>query len=154
MKIVIIALAVSSFSLVLAVFGDYNGSTANIVAAIIAGLLFWLFLILGYVLLAMISKHRKQYEKKAVDSSGNRTKNAENKKKPGIICFFSNQYALISDVAMGISFILTLVVLLLIPKTPQILQLLLISLTVFSIHMHCVLNGINFKYIRELSKKS
>lgn len=154
MKIIIIALAVSSFSLILATFGDYNGSTANIITAVIAGLLFWLFLILGYVLLAMISKHRKQYEKKAVDFQTNRTRGTENKKKPGVICFFSNKYASIADVVMVISIILTLVIVLLIPKTPQMLQLLLISLTVFSIHMHCVLNGINFKYIRKLSKKS
>lgn len=152
MKLVVLFLAISSFSLILVPFSDYDGSAFNVVTAIIAGVLFWLFLILGYLVFAGIAKHRKVYEKKATSSNKGRLSRADNKKKPGIVCFFSNKFAMIADIVLIASFILTLVMVLFIPQTPQVIQIILISLLLFSLHMHCVLNGINFRYIRERSK--
>lgn len=152
MKLVVLFLAISSFSLVLVPFSDYEGNTINAVTAIIAGVLFWLFLILGYLVFSRIAKHRRLYEKKATSSDNGRFSRADNKKKPGIICFFSNIFALVADIVLILSFILTLVIIIFIPTTSLVIQIILISLLLFSLHMHCVLNGINFRYIRELSK--
>lgn len=133
MKAVFVSLFVSSFSILLSFFGDYNGTTANVIAAYAVGILFWLFLIVGYVLLGVINSHRK----KAV----------ENKKgKPGIIRFFSNKKAKIFDIAMIVLFVLVLICEL-VPKIDDNIAVVLMAILLFTIHMHCVLNGVNFNYL-------
>ena len=143
-------LAVSSFSLILSSIGNYKGNTINVIAAILAGSFFWLFLIGGYLLFALISGHRKEYEKLKKDSGNSRRVKRRNN-RPGIICFFSNKYAAVADFALFISFFLILLFLF-IPSVSRNIVIIMISVFVYSLHMHSILNGRNFKYIVQLSK--
>ena len=151
MKFVIVALAVSSLSLIFTIFGDYNSGVFNAVIAVTVGVVFWLFLILGYVVFSRIAAHRKQYEKTHVESRSDkeRLQKDDNKKKPGIICFFSNPYAVAADIALLISLAVN-VIFLFIPNANQTVEIIFISILVFSLHMHCILNGVNFRYTYNL----
>lgn len=151
MKFVVISLAISSFSLLLVNFGDYNGSVFNKVIAVLTGVLFWMFLILGYIALAVISGHRKSYQKRIDNPDSNKRSNRETKKRPGIICFFVNPKATVADVVMIISFIINLVFIF-IPSVNQVIAVIMIAVFAFAVHMHCILNGVNFRYIAHISK--
>ena len=141
-------LAVSSLSLCFAAFGSYDASAFRTVLTVLLALLFWVCLIAGYVLLFVISGHRKKYEKNA--SRDNRRK-AKSGSRPGIICFFSNRAAVIADFAMIGFFILNLVFMF-IPGVSRTFSYISLSLLVFAIHMHCILNGVNFEYIEKQAK--
>lgn len=143
MKIVIILLFISSFSLILSLFGDYSGNAFNIIMAYAVGVLFWGGLIAGYAILAVINSHRKNSPVNKTDRSADRV---------GIISFFSNRIAIIFDCAMPVLLILA-IVFMFIPINNQVLTVIIYSLLVFSIHMHCLFNGMNFKYIKSIKKK-
>ena len=154
MKMVLSFLSVSSLSLMLATVADFKGDTFKIILAYFTGAVFWLFLILGYVIFFVLSRHRKTYEKTKENRSDrtDRRRESENKtgKKslPGILRFFSNRYAVVADVVMAIS-----IILLVIPSNSQNVTIIIVSILVLSVHFHGILNGINFEYIRELSNK-
>lgn len=143
MKMVILLLFMSSFSLILSLFGDYNGNTFNIIMAYAVGVLFWGGLIAGYALLAVINSHRKNCSANKTDTSAGRA---------GIISFFSDRIAMIFDCAMPVLLILT-IVFMFIPFDNPVLTVIVYSLLAFSIHMHCLFNGMNFKYIKSMKKK-
>lgn len=149
MRAVILLLAASSISLCFAAFGSYDASAFRAVVAVLVGILFWGCLIGGYVLLFIISKHRKEYEKHAPREK--RRRDAAKRNRPGIITFFSNPAAVIADIAM-IGLFVVIMAFMFIPGISQTLTIILIAFWVFAIHMHGVLNGVNFKYIEIQSK--
>lgn len=149
MKLVIISLFISSFSLLLSFFGSYSGNAFNFIMALMTGILFWLGLIAGYVFLIIVNTHRNQTVKAGkYDLSESKRQKA----KPGIICFLSNKYAAVADAAMVLFLILSLVFLF-IPALNQGIALVFVSFFLFSLHMHCILNGVNFRYINSIDKK-
>lgn len=141
MKGALISLSVSPLSILLTFWGDYSGTILNVILAYLVGVLFWVGLIVGIVLLLVINKHRKADESFRVK-----------KKLPGIISFFSNQYAIVADVVTAISLIF-LLVFLFVPWFNQGVTVALIAIFLFAFNMHCVLNGMNFKYIQYLIKR-
>ena len=68
-----------------------------------------------------------------------------NRKQLGLIHFFQNTEAMIMDVTMVISLIV-LIIARLCSANLQIIYV-IIAVFVFSFGMHCMLNGINYKYI-------
>lgn len=151
MRLTLIFLSVSSLSLMLATIADFKGDTFKVILAYLAGAVFWLFLILGYVTFFVLSKHRKVYEKtkeKAERSEHRRDVGSRSSKRPlpGILRFFSNRYAAVADLAMGISIILLFVL-----RNNQIATIIIVSILVLSVHLHGILNGINFKYTTEIN---
>ena len=102
---------------------------------IIVGSIFWGSLILGYSLFTYINILR---DKRALEKS-----------PPGIIRFFTNKLATIVDIMMLV-FLLTFICGL-IWMNGYILYVLL-SLCVFCIQFHAVLNGKNFEYIQYIQK--
>lgn len=143
MKTVIVLLFISSFSLILSLFGDYNGNVLNVVMAYAVGVLFWGGLIAGYVLLLIINSHRKKTLVSKTDNSAGRV---------GIISFFTNKIAIICDCAIPVLLIL-MIIFIFFPLNNQVITVIIYSLLVFSLHMHCVFNGLNFKYIKSVKKK-
>lgn len=144
MKIMTAFLFVSSSSLILALFGNYTGSLINVIMAISVGVGFWLFLLMGYSLLLIINSHRKK-----------RT-NIQQKlgiRQWGIFNFFSNRYAFIFDIVLFVTLLLN-VLSWFIPFLGDTLSVICIAVFVFSLHMHCILNGINYKYIKNEGKKN
>ena len=146
MRAVIALLALSSLSLCLVAFGSYDASAFRAVFTVLIAILFWACLIAGYVLLYIISKHRKEYERNV---PRDKRRQAKTKKRPGILCFFSNPAASAADFAMIGLFILDLVFMF-IPGISRTINFILLAFLVFAIHMHCILNGINFEYINRL----
>ena len=149
MRAVIFLLAASSIFLCFAAFGSYNASSFRALVTAVTAILFWGCLIAGYVLLFIISKHRKEYEKRAPRDK--RRREAAKKNRPGIITFFSHPAAVIADIAM-IGLFIVIMAFMFIPGIPQSLTIILIAFLVFAIQMHGVLNGVNFKYIEIQAK--
>ena len=135
----VIFLALSSASILLATFGDYDGEWYQKVAAVMTGVLFWLFLILGYISFFRLSRSRKAFEAKHPDAVKRKSR------KPGVIVFFSNRYAATADIVMVISLIIFLLSLF-VPFLGT-LKLLWLAVLIFAAQMHGILNGINYKYI-------
>lgn len=146
MKLTIALLFVSSFSLLFSIFANYEGSAFQVALGYVGSALFWLCLVLGYVLFGIVSKHRKDSGATLKASHFSKKSN-----KPGIICFCSNRFAAIADLLMIISFILSLIFIF-IPSLNQNVAVVFVAILVFSIHMHGILNGVNFTYITSLTK--
>ncbi len=138
-------LFISSFSILLSFLGDYNGNLFNLIFAIATGVLFWGGLVLGYVFLMLVNSSRKKYEAK-------NHINVRAKKRAGAFTFFSNKPAKVFDLSM-IFFLILTVIFLCIPLFNQAIALIFLALFVFSLHMHCILNGINFIYIKNIRSK-
>lgn len=111
--------------------------------------MFWLFLIVGYVVFAIISKHRKNYEKL---NRVRGTRPVRTKSRNGMFCFFSNKYAMIADIVMVVSLIITLVFMF-IPTLNQNVAVFFVAILIYAVHMHAILNGVNFRYIKSLNDK-
>ena len=142
MKAVYILICISSFSLLLSLVADssafdsdYEGGIFGKISAYAVGTLFWGCMIAGYVVFCVINAHRKK------ESDGENIK-----KRLGLISFFSNKYAQIFDIAMAASFVLILICGLVLKMDNGVLVL-FISMFIFSFHMHCILNGVNYAYI-------
>lgn len=148
MRAVIVLLAVSSLTLCFVSFGSYDASAFRAVVTVLLAILFWGCLIAGYVLLYVISKHRKEFERNA--SRDKRRKEKAKNNRPGFLRFFSNPAARIADVAMVVLFIVNLVIMF-IPGISQTITYIFLALLVFSIHMHGILNGVNFEYTEKLA---
>ena len=142
---------ISSLFLLLIYLADYKGSTLNIIAAVAAGAGFWIFLILGCILFAVMNVKRKKYQKSRQNKAEADNKSLEGKSSrvPGIFRFFSNKLAAAADIFMIIFFVLIMLSLF-IPAGIQNLLIAFIALFIISLQLHCVLNGVNFTYINSI----
>ncbi len=111
---------------------------------VIVGVVFWLFAFIGYGLLIVADSARKKAMRSMVELQ------PISKERPGIITFFSNVYAAAADTTMILSFVLFIAINFTEFRTSYFAYILLFLL-VYSIHMHCLLNGKNCKAI-QLSK--
>ena len=137
-KIIIIMLFISSFSILLAFAGDYGGGMIHIIFAYATGILFWVMLILAYCFFGvLILKRKKELKIKSFTI-----------KQIGLFKFFSNTYAKIFDILL-IVFLLLTIVFFIVPVFNQALSVIFLSCFLFSLHMHGILNGVNYKYIFE-----
>ena len=136
----------SSFSLAFIHFADFGGSPQQKTIGFLIGAVFWLGLIAGYILLWFINKYRKEHIAKS--------KKRWRKRKPGIISFFQSFYGMIADVLCLLSFDAALISAILADKKPGWLTYFLIAFFIFSLQMHGILNGENFRYISLLINKS
>ena len=148
-KLVSGALFVSSFSVLFSIFSDFEGNAFNKISGYMGAILFWLFLIVGYMFFYIISKNRKTYERQNRVSG---TRPVKTKSRNGMFCFFSNKYAVIADIVMVVSLIATLVFMF-IPTLNQNVAVVFVAILIFSLHMHAILNGVNFRYIKSLIDK-
>lgn len=137
-------LTLSVLSLIISFFIKLDGSVGDIVLICIGEALFWGLMAAGYVMLAKVNKSRKS-----------KLKDNKNKKKykPGIICFFSNKYAIVADITMGFAFIMT-IIFRIFPVLNEVLFVVFAMILILAINMHCIFNGVNFKYIKSVSEKN
>lgn len=142
-KIAEIILCISALSILLVFFANYSGNVFNIITAYLMGVVFWGGLIAGYVLLFIVNKHRKQKSS---------SQKAEKKPKFGIITFFSNKPAIIADVVMCLSLVLT-IVFTFVHVLNDGLWTVFGSIFLCAIHLHIIFNGANFKYIKSIENK-
>ena len=102
-----------------------------------SGAAFWIGLI-GTIYMALKINRSRKGSYRFNELFGNR-------KQLGLIHFFQNTEAMIMDVTMVISLIV-LIIARLCSANLQIIYV-IIAVFVFSFGMHCMLNGINYKYI-------
>lgn len=134
-------LAISSFSLIGVVFLDLDDMFKSPLAYLIASA-FWVFLAAGYLTFSRIAASRKKAEKDNPDSS-------KRARRPGIVTFFANPTAAKADVLLGVSLVLT-PVLQSIPSVDQKVTVVSFSILIFALHMHCIYNGVNYRYIQDI----
>ena len=151
MRTIIILLFISSFSLLLSFWGDYNGNVLNIIIAYAIPILFWGGMILAYEMLYQFNKQRiKNAEaEKPLNNNSERTHNRimrPTRFMPGALRIISNKYATIFDF-LSLIFLILVIVLSFIPNVNQVIVIVCLSVLVFSLQMHCLLNGVNFTYI-------
>lgn len=106
---------------------------------ILTGTIFWGFLISGIVLFVLFSKKCRKY---MINSDGNNYK----KKAIGILSFFSNRYAIVSDICLIFSIVFFVTLMIFTNRTSYICYI-SIMLFAFFISMHCILNGKYFNYL-------
>lgn len=108
----------------------------------IVGVSFWSTFALSVITTILLNVRRR----KCLKATGKLKK-----ERPGIIRFFSNLPAKIADIIMVISLIALVIVMMFFSENYIIYVLL--SVTLFSFLMHCVLNGENYRYIITLGKE-
>jgi len=138
-------MGLASFVLVLIPFADFYGTTRQQTTGYIIGLVFWLSMIVAYILFWFTNKFRKKQMAK--------TKMPLVKQKPGLILFFRNIYGKIADIVCAVSFCGTVAAILLTEKEPGWYVYLIIAVFIFSLQMHGMLNGENFRYIMQKENK-
>ena len=149
MKRAILFLLISSLALLCAVFDSVDNGVAKSIS-FIGGLLFFLFLLLGYFMFYRFSKFRKENTERSEKTNG----------KPGIIVFFSNSQAKKADIAMIISFVISIATLIMGQVNPllhasilfNLISVLSSAVLIFTIQMHAILNGVNYQYYLNLNK--
>ena len=118
---------------------------SNFFAYIIAAL-FWASVVVSQTYFWKSNAQRKRLE------SAINTERVLRRKLPGVILFFKNKEAIFIDVVLLISAVFALIL-----RVFNINISWLIMLSVFllfiSFNMHCILNGINYEYYRNLTKK-
>ena len=118
-------LCLCALSLFLVIFTDYQAEGFVKVISMVISLLFWISLLAGYIL--MILFYQKNPDKKL-------------KGKIGIISFFTNKFAVITDLVMFAS-IIFMIVLSLLNVYFNVIYALLFSILFISLNFHCVFNG-------------
>lgn len=106
---------------------------------IIVGVVFWLGILLAGIFSTVASKYRKE----AVGR--------KKKERIGLVSFFSNKEAKVADVLMIVS-ILILLIAIFSKNVSDTLAMLSIFMTMTTIYIHGVLNGRNYKYIKDSAK--
>ena len=125
----------------------YAGSAAldgNILPVRLSGIWFWSALFIGYISFITLDLSRKKLTAKCGKSA------SRVKAGPGIIRVFSNKWAVAADIAFAVS--LTGFFLIAYTNQRSYIIYVFLAAAVFTLHMHGVLNGENFKYINEIKK--
>lgn len=115
------------------------------IISLIAGVLFWLSIILGIVTQAVLSHRIKSW------LASNHVRRGRIVKKVGIISFFKNSFGIASDVAMIIGLI-CLVISVIVTHGIGFTCYVFLSLFVFSFSMHCIFNGKTYYVIKNKDK--
>lgn len=129
-------LAVLSISVFLMPVGIEIADKTNLLTYL-SGVMFWIGLV-GTICMALYITYLRKRSKEFAERISNNT-------KLGIIHFFQNKPAIISDVLLFVSLIGFAIVRIL--SSTTILSFLFLSLFIFSFGMHCMLNGSNYNYI-------
>ena len=154
MKRTILFLLLSSMMLLCSLFVDSQSSIVRVLTYF-GGLLFWIFLLVGYFMFSRFSKCRKQQKNnRSVDQDG----------KPGIIVFFSNPSAKKADIVMIVSLILSLLLMIIKQAIKgsdpsfnnflfEFISVLSFAVFIFAVQMHAILNGVNYRYYLSLTDR-
>lgn len=134
-----IGFAISAFSFLLIPLSDFRGNSLQKTIAYLIGGLFWFGLAVGMIFTAILSRIRKSDSKKKHSI-------------PGVLYFFKNKRAAQCDIAMIISLILLLIFQKLF-GTYHMVSIILLSITLFTVYLHAVLNGSNYAYVMQKGVK-
>lgn len=135
----IAALLVMALSVLAMYFTDlcYDKSYYKLLLYVNGGT-FWLSLFLLVISSLLIDVLRRR------SKSFKRIQQGE--RQIGIISFCKNRYAVIADISLAIS-LTGMACLCIFRTTAQFLMFLFLSFSIFSFGMHCILNGMNYRYV-------
>lgn len=102
---------------------------------VFVGVLFWCSLLIGVVSQVVLSSQIKRA-------------GANNKCRLGLLMFFQNPYATVSDIALIVS-VVGLIIAVIATNGLHYSCYIFLAMTVFFFSMHCILNGKNYYYIRD-----
>lgn len=128
----VISFLVSSLSFVLIPLSNFEGSKIQQAIAYMVGFIFWTGLIVGLILTYYLAKFRQKYNYKKYSL-------------PGIFCFFKNKKSKVCDFLMVFSAITFFIIKTSFSNKIMVLSITL-SLLVFSVYIHSVLNGNNYAF--------
>ena len=142
-EIVILTISIISYFLLAASF--LFMPLENKQLQIMAGVMFWVFLILGIVSQVLLAIWFRQAC----------SKNKEwriQKQRIGIFTIGKNKFSVVADIVLLISAV-TFVVLMIFTRGTGYISYIVLAILVFSFSMHCVLNGKVYYYICERAKR-
>ena len=142
-EIVILTISIISYFLLAASF--LFMPLENEQLQIMAGVMFWVFLILGIVSQVLVAIWFRQAC----------SKNKEwriQKQRIGIFTIGKNKFSVVADIILLISAV-TFVVLMIFTRGTGYISYIVLTILVFSFSMHCVLNGKVYYYICERAKR-
>jgi hypothetical protein len=141
LKILLIAnifcIAASSAMIAIIPLGDFNGNHTEMTIAYMIGAVFWGGVIVGGCLFSTLNRMRKKTQWGWLLPKSQKT-------RIGAFTFFRNRAAVITDIICGLSFIASIVLMMI---DVGWITFTIISVFVFTFQMHCILNGENFNYI-------
>lgn len=147
LKLALISIFLSALQVVWVPFVSYGDSLwGNITSFTISGCL-WVFFIAGYVLFYFSRHHFKLAHQK----SGVRRLRRD-KLKVGIFNLFTNLEAAVFDIVAIVSLIATIVTSIFLKSVPFAIST-SAALFIFSIQMHCILNGKVYNDMRTLEAR-
>lgn len=142
-EIVILTISIISYFLLAASF--LFMPLENEQLQIMAGVMFWVFLILGIVSQVLLAIWFRQAC----------SKNKEwriQKQRIGMFTIGKNKFSVVADIVLLISAV-TFVVLMIFTRGTGYISYIVLTILVFSFSMHCVLNGKVYYYICERAKR-
>lgn len=142
----LVSLGVSALSLLFIPLVNLNGSGATKFFAYVIGAVFWIGLIIEQIFIWKINSNRHLLENR-IRRNGGRTL----KGKIGVVSFFRNKEAFIADIVLFVSAIAVAVISIFKIKVEWLLIICVVILFV-SFNLHCILNGINYSYIKSYKK--
>jgi len=141
--IALISLFISSYVIILIPFSDFGEGGFKTVLSYCISICFYLFLILGYILFIVANQKRKKQKL---------TKKNRYKLKPGIIVFFSSLWGSIADIILIMSVVMVAMLMIFPNVFSDLIKYILIATFIFSVHMHSIFNGVNYRVAFLLSK--
>jgi hypothetical protein len=132
----------TSLSFLIMPFASDRAGEGGELALRLSGAWFWATLIAGYALFICADRGRRKLPVKR--------KKRQPKGRPGILRVFSNGWARAADLACAASILGFLGVMLASPRSRA--AYFLLFAVVFTAHMHCVLNGENFRFFTQAEK--
>ena len=153
MKRTILFLLISSLMLLCSLFVDTENGVVRALTYI-GGLLFWIFLLVGYFMFYRFSRFRKTQQK------NNRS---VKQKLPGVIVFFSDPQAKKADIVMILSLVISVVMMIIKQVIKgsdptfnnflfEFISVLSFAVFIFAAQMHAILNGVNYRYYLSLTE--
>ena len=139
---VLCAFLASGSLLLIPMSGDAVDGKMSIISYMIGGM-FWGGLILTQVFFWMANAGKRKLQKR-VQRGRNWTRN-----NVGIITFGANTEALVCDIACGASLVASIILFLYRAQNAWLITACL-AILVFSLNLHCILNGATYRYIKAI----
>lgn len=140
------ALIIATVSLFFIPMVNINGIGVSRVFAYVIGALFWLSVIAEQIFFWRANLFRHKLEMQMQKNGGKIIK-----RRIGIISFFKNKEAVIVDIILFMSVIAVAIILILNIMSDWLI-ILCLAILFISFNLHCILNGINYMYIKSNKK--
>ena len=140
-----VSFVLSGLSLIFVPITNINGHGIERLLTYIVAIVFWLGIIFGFVFLIKTSSERRGIERRN-RKNNNKYHAKQTKQRIGILCFFKNRKAIVSDFLLfffailvgGLAFFKIAI---------EWLVIISIVLLILSFYFHCFLNGKNYRCI-------